>query len=1045
MKYRAIVTLPCRAVVKHTTISGRPRPCGVDGRLLSSAVRKKKPAVSKKISKFDQRKEEHELRVAEAQARVRVRRQGQNNVPVQQPAAKSVPNNNHIVEQKQRIFDRNTILISVQHWLQKDEAFFAATMEGLELKLLQWSDGNNNSGLARTQQQIDDDNDEAIGKGAGRRRRQSGSASTLVTPPRPIQRHHPMQAMWDQYRQLYFDSIPGFREHLESNHDVLSNSLQALQQVGFDDPQWSRSFRQVRGYRLQQDGMMRHEAKQRRELQQRQEVLTKAQLHLKDLEEMDRLISKVGSDTAKRNRYREDNNDGSDRSIRGLQRKSKSKSMHHNEAAPDRASQSRNEEHVSFVQSAWAQIKSFFVSPSIANSAEIESRTSSAEKELPNDDSSGNVPEEVSRAASPRPTQLQKRIKRKKKALQELQDDYDEVQRKLEIVRTTKDSYKPPIPDTEYERAYTVVSTVRDDICSEFARHIQGRHTQLIEQYQTLDSKTDLTKPQEWYPYARMDKRKIIFHGGPTNSGKTFSALQRLKEANRGLYLGPLRLLAAEVYETLTAEGIYTNLFTGQERREIAFSTHSAATVEMASTRDEYDVVVLDEIQMICDESRGAAWTKALLSLRCKEIHVCGGLEAKDIVQKIARACGDEFELHQYQRFTELQVSRKALAHDSTRKGAYVNVQPGDCVVAFSRNDIFAIKREIESTTGHKCCVIYGKLPPQTRADQARRFNDPDSGYDVLVASDAIGMGLNLNIKRIIFNSIFKFNGDKIIRLSHSEVKQIAGRAGRRNSPFPEGEVTCRDPRDLAYISECLATEIKPIERAALLPTSAHIEVFSEAIRAYNVDNDSHSDLHQILRQFSAMATVKGDFFLGRQTEMRMIAKHLKNIPIPLRDAYTMCLSPTSENSLDLLESCARKLSRGEVFGLPSRSVPHKAKSFDDLSYLCGIYADSDLFLWLQFKFPPGNAVEQAAALGRKDKTMEFINLALASTESLKLNHCYLKQAKRLRSSWEAENGPSQDVGIVVADHGNDAEYDDDADDDSEDDDVFYVDKRHAM
>eukprot|EP00980_Cylindrotheca_fusiformis_P018029 scaffold5767_cov92-Cylindrotheca_fusiformis.AAC.1 len=331
-------------------------------------------------------------------------------------------------------------------------------------------------------------------------------------------------------------------------------------------------------------------------------------------------------------------------------------------------------------------------------------------------------------------------------------------------------------------------------------------------------------------------------------------------------------------------------------------------------------------------------------------------------------------------------------------------VQPGDCVVAFSRNDIFAIKREIETSTNYKCCVIYGKLPPQTRADQARLFNDQDSGYDILVASDAIGMGLNLNIRRIIFNSVFKFNGEKVVRLSHSEVKQISGRAGRRNSPYPNGEVSCRDPRDLPYISTCLSTEIEQIAQAGLLPTAAHIELFSDALGAYKLDDD-HRNLHQVLRQFSAMATVQGDFFLCRQTEMRSIAKRLKHVPIPLRDAYTMCLSPTTEKSMKVLESFASKYSQGQVAGLPSRSVPKKAKSFDDLSYLCGLYADADLFLWLQLKFPPSNAVEAQAALARKEKTLEFINDALANTEQLKLDHSYIRQATRHRAIWEAENG----------------------------------------
>ena len=252
--------------------------------------------------------------------------------------------------------------------------------------------------------------------------------------------------------------------------------------------------------------------------------------------------------------------------------------------------------------------------------------------------------------------------------------------------------------------------------------------------------------------------------------------------------------------------------------------------------------------------------------------------------------------------------------------------------------------------------------------------------------------------------------------MSHSEIKQISGRAGRRNSPFPNGEVSCRDHRDLSYIRECLTTQIEPIRKAALVPTEAHIELFANAIHSYtstnatenNVDeSQSFPDLYEILRHFSAMATVKGDFFLGRQNEMTVIAKRLKTTPINLRDAYTMCLSPTTENSLKLLESFAMKVSQGEIFGLPSRPVPKKARSFDDLSNLCNIYSDVDLFMWLQYKFPPGNAVELAAALARKERTMDYINSALTITEQLKLNHCYLKTSNRHRSVWEVENGRS--------------------------------------
>ena len=139
--------------------------------------------------------------------------------------------------------------------------------------------------------------------------------------------------------------------------------------------------------------------------------------------------------------------------------------------------------------------------------------------------------------------------------------------------------------------------------------------------------------------------------------------------------MAPLRLLAAEVYETLRAEGIETNLFTGQERRESEYATHTAATVEMANTHiEEYDVAIIDEIQMINDSSRGAAWTRALLGLRCKEIHVCGGLEAQDIVERIVKSCGDDLQVNTYDRFRPLHVSYESLSQTPNEPKCYTKV-----------------------------------------------------------------------------------------------------------------------------------------------------------------------------------------------------------------------------------------------------------------------------------------------------------------------------------------------------------------------------------
>jgi Helicase conserved C-terminal domain len=413
----------------------------------------------------------------------------------------------------------------------------------------------------------------------------------------------------------------------------------------------------------------------------------------------------------------------------------------------------------------------------LLNTTTKESHNGTAQEEGPKDSASAERRQQIAN--------LHKIISEKVHSMNQHQRSLDTVLTNLNQLR--QEFADAPMDDEEFQAINDASELAKPMVTKVFAEHVRDLHSQMLERYQILDSKTDLTKPQDWYLHARLSRRKVIFHGGPTNSGKTYQALQRLKQAKKGMYVGPLRLLAAEIYERLTAEGIYCNLFTGQEVRDVPFATHKSATVEMTTTSEEYDVVVIDEIQMISDSERGFAWTRALLGVRCSEIHVCGGLEAVDVVKRLVDACGDEFELREYQRFSELQIASHSLARRPDEFGCYKNIQSGDCVVAFSRNDIFAIKREIETSTNHKCCVIYGSLPPSTRSEQARRFNDPDSEYDVLVASDAIGMGLNLNIRRIVFNSVFKNNGSRIVRLDHSSMKQISGRAGRRNSPFPNG------------------------------------------------------------------------------------------------------------------------------------------------------------------------------------------------------------------------------------------------------------------
>lgn len=254
---------------------------------------------------------------------------------------------------------------------------------------------------------------------------------------------------------------------------------------------------------------------------------------------------------------------------------------------------------------------------------------------------------------------------------------------------------------------------------------------------------TDLRFPGDYYPLARQMRRKIILHVGPTNSGKTHSALVALARARTGAYAGPLRLLAHEVFSRFNEGKIgdegkrACNLVTGEEKRIVdEFAGLSSCTVEMFPVGKCLDVGVIDEIQMIGDSQRGTAWTNAVIGAQCKVLHLCGEASVVDLVRNITRDLGDECIVKKYERLSPLEIAKESLGSDLSK------IRRGDCLVTFSRNNIFAFKRMVEEKTGLRVAVAYGGLPPEVREEQARAFNE--ERYDVLVASDAVGMGLNL-------------------------------------------------------------------------------------------------------------------------------------------------------------------------------------------------------------------------------------------------------------------------------------------------------------
>ena len=320
--------------------------------------------------------------------------------------------------------------------------------------------------------------------------------------------------------------------------------------------------------------------------------------------------------------------------------------------------------------------------------------------------------------------------------------------------------------------------------------------------------------PKDEYMITRRMKRKIYIHLGDTNTGKTYNAVERLKTAKKGVYLSPLRILALENYDKLNNEGIVCDLMTGEEEIIKENSTHVSCTIEKVNLKQSYDIAVIDEIQMISDTQRGIAWSRAVLGLRCNEIHICGAMNAKELLIKILDDCEDEYEIKEYHRNIPLIVECKNFS--------YNDVQEGDAIVVFSKKRVLEIAQDY-SNKNIKTSIIYGDLPPEVRKMQYEQFINKEN--KVLVTTDAIGMGVNLPIRRIIFMSIRKFDGEEVRELTSQEVKQIAGRAGRKGI-YDTGYVAgVSDTHN--FISRKLEVKDDTIKQAVIGPSEAILTIKS--------------------------------------------------------------------------------------------------------------------------------------------------------------------------------------------------------------------------
>jgi len=322
---------------------------------------------------------------------------------------------------------------------------------------------------------------------------------------------------------------------------------------------------------------------------------------------------------------------------------------------------------------------------------------------------------------------------------------------------------------------------------------------------------------------ARRLQRRVRVFVGPPNSGKTHAAFERLAQALDGAYLAPLRLLALEGRDRLVARGVPCSLRTGEENVPAEGARVISSTIEMVDTRSVLDVAVIDEAQMLFDSSRGWAWTQAIVGVPARELIIICSAFAVPAVQQLAALCGETVELRHFERKQHVQ--------QLPRPVPLWSLEPGDAVVAFSRREVLRLRDAI-AQDGTAVSVIYGALPPEVRRREAERFATGAS--QVLVATDAIGMGLNLPIRRVIFSTLEKFDGVSDRPLGVSEVHQIAGRAGRfglHEEGFA-GVLKDAEGGGAKLLAERLAAEPRAPRdfKAPVAPNTRHIETIAERL-----------------------------------------------------------------------------------------------------------------------------------------------------------------------------------------------------------------------
>jgi len=440
---------------------------------------------------------------------------------------------------------------------------------------------------------------------------------------------------------------------------------------------------------------------------------------------------------------------------------------------------------------------------------------------------------------------------------------------------------------------------------------------------------------------ARRANRQVTLFVGPPNSGKTHAAFERLAQAMDGAYLAPLRLLALEGRDRLVARGVPCSLLTGEENVPADGARVVSSTIEMVGTNTPIDVAVVDEAQMIFDASRGWAWTQAIVAVPASELIIICSAYAVPAIQNLLGLCGERCTVREFDRKQHVDLLPRAVdLHD---------LKTGDAVVAFSRRDVLTLRDAI-AADGHAVSVIYGALPPEVRRREAERFATGAS--DILVATDAIGMGLNLPIRRVLFSTLTKFDGVADRPLDVSEVHQIAGRAGRFGIHEEGFAGVLKDAEPTA--AKALKSRLEESPRAPrdfkapVAPNGWHVETISSRL--------GKQKLHEVLNVFMQQLRLDDAHFAVAELEQMLdlaaeLDRNAGRLTLKERFVYAQAPVDMRTESLvqDFLDWAHQHSSSGRI------AKPAFLDNVDGHSRLDRMeqgLRTCTLWLWLDLRFP---------------------------------------------------------------------------------------------